>query len=124
VVSVSLVIVTFGLGALNTLDVFFVQRNLGAPIKYYGFLGAALGAGMLAGSALASAIAARFRLEQMRWGSLAAVGLVVLIYARMTSLIPVIVDFEGRLLVREPGNGQRAETAGSAPDERPVDAMP
>lgn len=91
VVAVSLIIVTFGLGALNTLDVFFVTENLGTQAKYYGILGATLGAGMLVGSAAAGAVAARFRLEQMVWGSLALIGLVVLVYARLTSLVPAVV---------------------------------
>lgn len=88
VVAVSLMIVTFGLGALNTLDVFFVKENLGTSEKYLGILGAALGTGMLLGSAVAGAVASRLRLEQMVWGSLALVGLIVLVYARLTSLLP------------------------------------
>ncbi|HKG26506.1 MAG TPA: MFS transporter, partial [Thermomicrobiales bacterium] len=85
VVAITIMIVTFGLGALNTLDVFFVTENLGAPAKYFGILGAALGAGMLLGSIAAGVVASRLRLEDMIWGSLALIGLVVLVYARLTS---------------------------------------
>jgi MFS family permease len=87
VLAASIMIVVFGIGALNTLDVFFVTRNLGASAKYYGVLGAAEGCGMLLGSALAGMVAARVRLERMLWGSLAVGGLVIIVYARTTSLV-------------------------------------
>ncbi|HEY7036184.1 MAG TPA: MFS transporter [Thermomicrobiales bacterium] len=87
VLAVSIVIVVFGVGALNTLDVFFVTRNLGASATYYGVLGAAEGCGMLLGSVLAGMVAERVRLERMIWGSLALGGLIIIVYARTTSLV-------------------------------------
>lgn len=71
-----------------------MTQNLGASAKYYGVLGAAEGAGMLFGSALAGVVATKVRLERMLWGSLALIGLAILVYARATSLVSgVLVIF-------------------------------
>jgi predicted MFS family arabinose efflux permease len=86
--TLSLTIAVLGLGALNALDVFFVTENLGASAKSYGILSAALGAGMLAGSVLGTFLAARMPLERLVWGTLAALGAIVLVYSRMTSFLP------------------------------------
>ena len=87
----SLMIAVFGLGALNALDVFFVSENLGASPESYGILGAALGAGMLVGSFLGPALATRIALERLAWGTLAAMGAIVLLYSRLTSFVPGVV---------------------------------
>lgn len=84
-IATSLVIVMLGFGALSALDVFFVTENLGASAESYGILGAAQGGGMLIGALLAGALASRLGLERTLWGALAATGLLVLGYARLTS---------------------------------------
>jgi MFS family permease len=89
-VAVAAVIVVIGGGALNALDVFFVTENLGASAESYGLLGAAQGAGMLAGSVLAAALATRIAPARMLWASLATMGLLILAYSRLTSLAPAV----------------------------------
>lgn len=90
-VAASLVIVMVGFGALGALGVFFVTENLGASAESYGILGAAQGAGMLLGAVLAGAFAARIGLARTLWASLAATGLLILLYARLTSFSPAVV---------------------------------
>jgi Na+/melibiose symporter-like transporter len=89
-VAVSAVIVMLGAGSLNALDVFFVSENLGAPAEFYGFLGAAQGAGMVVGAAGTVVLAQRIGLVRMLWGSLMALGALTLIYARLTSFVPAV----------------------------------
>jgi MFS family permease len=82
---VSLFIVMLGAGALNALDVFFVIHNLNTSANLYGFIGAAMGVGVLAGALLAGRLAGRLGLNRMYWGSLVAFGVILLVYARLTS---------------------------------------
>lgn len=88
--AVSLVLVLVGGGALNALEVFFVTENLGAPTEAYGILAGVQGAGMLAGAILSGVLAMRLGLERMVWGSLGAIGLLILLYARMTDFAPAV----------------------------------
>jgi MFS family permease len=90
-VIVAAMIVMLGGGALNALDVFFTTQNLHAPGSMYGLLGAAQGVGMIAGSLLLAALAQRIGLVRLIWTSIIGLGLVVLVYARLTSLVPALV---------------------------------
>ena len=90
-IAVAMGIVTFGAGALNTLDVFFATKNLGTAAKNYGVLSGAFGAGMLLGSVLSGTAAARVGLERLVWGALGVVGLLILVYARLASFAPAVV---------------------------------
>ena len=74
-----------GAGALNALDVFFTTRNLHTPLALYGLLNTALGVGLIAGAVLAGALAQRIGLARMSWLSTIAVGLLVIVYARLDS---------------------------------------
>jgi MFS family permease len=82
------VIVLFGAGAINALDIFFATQNLHASIPEYGVLSGAAGVGLLLGSILAAIFAARIGYGRMVWSSLIAMGALMLVYARMTSLWP------------------------------------
>jgi MFS family permease len=82
------VIVLFGAGAINALGIFFATQNLHASIPEYGVLSGAAGVGLLLGSILAAIFAARIGYGRVVWLSLIAMGALMLVYARMTSLWP------------------------------------
>ena len=87
----SLFIVMLGGGALNALDVFFVIQNLHTSANLYGFIGAAMGVGVLLGAILAGRFAERIGLSRMYWGSLLSFAVLLLIYARLTSFPAALV---------------------------------
>ena len=87
----ALVLVILGSGALTTLNVFFVTQNLHAPASFYGVLSSALGAGAVIGAILAGLLAQQIGAARMFWLALLVFGVIVLIYARMTSFIPAAV---------------------------------
>jgi MFS family permease len=89
-VLVTAVVVMLGGGALNALDIFFLIQNLHAPIHLFGLFGMAMGAGVLVGAVVAGAAATRLGLARTFWLSAIAVGLLILIYARLTSVAPAI----------------------------------
>jgi len=84
-------IVLFGAGAINALDIFFVTQNLHASIPEYGVLSGSAGIGLLLGSVLAAIFAARIGYGRVVWLSLIALGALMVVYARMTSLWPAVV---------------------------------
>jgi MFS family permease len=88
---VSIFIVMLGAGALNALDIFFVIHNLSASPNLYGFLSAAMGIGVLAGAVLAGGAAGRLGLHRVFSMSLLTMGLLLLIYARMTTFIGAVI---------------------------------
>jgi MFS family permease len=79
------VVVVLGVEALNTLDVFFVTRNLHAPVEVYGLLGTAFGAGSLVGAGLAAVFAAKLRATRVYSYGFLLVGLLLIVYSRMTT---------------------------------------
>lgn len=88
---VSLFIVMLGGGALNALDVFFVINNLHTSANLYGFVGAAMGVGVLAGAIVTGGLAGRIGLNRMYWMSLLSFGIFLLVYARLTSFIAALI---------------------------------
>src|SRR5258706_167704 len=72
------------------LDVFFVTQNLHAQVSLYGFLGSALGCGLIAGSVLAALFAQRIGVTRTFWLSVVGWGVVALVYARLTSFFPAV----------------------------------
>ena len=84
------VLIVLGAGALNALDVFFVTQNLHAQVSLYGFLGSALGCGLIAGSVLAALFAQRIGVTRTFWLSVVGWGVVALVYARLTSFFPAV----------------------------------
>ena len=88
---ISVTLVMAGAGALNALGIFFVTHNLHTPVSFFGFLSSVLGAGAVVGAVLASAFAQRLGLKRTFWLSLLAAGVLVLVYARLTNLVPAMV---------------------------------
>lgn len=77
-------------GSLEALGVFFVVQNLHAPESYYGFLGAALGAGLTIGAFLAGLLAKYLGVAHMFWTSIVGTGLLILLFARLNTYWPEI----------------------------------
>lgn len=88
---VSIIIVTFGTGALNALGVFFVTGNLHVPANLYGTLDMAFGAGAILGAVLSTFLTRRIGVVRNFWGCLVLSGLLLVVYARMTSILPALV---------------------------------
>ena len=84
-------VIMLGASALNALDIFFVLRNLHAPVNLYGFLETAQGTGAIVGAVLAGMLAQRLGLVRVFTGSLLIVGVSVLVYSRLTSFIPALI---------------------------------
>lgn len=84
------VLVLLGAGALNTLDIFFLQSNLRTSPDLYGVLTAAQGVGLVLGAGLAAAYAERIGVVRVFAWSLVTAGAVTIIYARMTSFAPAL----------------------------------
>jgi len=85
---VAAVVASLGAGALNTLDIFFLTRNLHAPLRLYGALSAVEGAGLLLGSLLAGTIALRLGVQRTIWLGLLAMGVLFALYSRLTAFAP------------------------------------
>lgn len=85
---ITIILVVMWNEAFNALGIFFVLRNLHAPASFYGFLQASLGLGLAAGAFGASMFARRIGAARLLWSSILAMGILVLIYARLT--IPFI----------------------------------
>ena len=79
------VISQVAVGALNTLDVFFVIRNLHVGVKYYGLLSTGMGVGLIFGSLVASRVVARLGAVRTLWVTIIGAGLVYLLYTRQTN---------------------------------------
>jgi len=88
---VAAVLTMLGSGAINALDIFFVTGNLRAPVSMYGLMSGSTGVGLLAGAVAGGLYAARLGLARVLWLSLVAVGSLVLVYARLTSVGPALV---------------------------------
>jgi MFS family permease len=89
--TLAVVVATFGTGALNTLDVFFVTRNLHVSAHWYGALGMAEGIGALLGALTAGWLCARYADVRVFVGGMLAAGLLVTAYSRAQSLWPAAV---------------------------------
>jgi MFS family permease len=85
------VIAMLGGGALYALDIFFVTQNLHTPAALYGLLETAMGAGTIVGAILASMFAQRLGLARTIWSSMLTLGVLILVYARLSSFAPAVV---------------------------------
>jgi MFS family permease len=86
-----------GVGALNTLDVFFVTGNLHVAAKDFGFMAVAMGAGLILGSLLAPRLVKKFGPATTTTAVLLSAGLIYMLYARQTTFaagIALLVLFE------------------------------
>ncbi len=82
---ISIVIAVLGAGCFDALNIFFLTQNLHAPADLYGFIGAAFGGGAILGAVLGSAFAQRIGVARMFWLFLIILGVLFLVYARLTS---------------------------------------
>lgn len=81
------VIGQLGMGALNTLNVFFLTDNLHAPSHLYGYLGTALGVGGIVGALCAGRIVQWFGAKSTAWVCLILGGVLVVVYSRQTAFL-------------------------------------
>jgi MFS family permease len=80
------VIVYLAAGALNALDYFFWVDNVHGQATLYGLVGGALAAGVLLGAVLGSVLVPRIGLRRSFWLTVLALGVLVLIWSRMTNV--------------------------------------
>jgi MFS family permease len=83
---VTITLVMLGAGAVNALDVYFVQENLHAAPAWFGVIGAAFGVGALLGSALAGSLGDRFGHAKVFCAALLLAAGLFLVYSRMASI--------------------------------------
>jgi MFS family permease len=88
---VTVVIVTLGSGALNTLGVFFVQEALHTDPKFFGTLSMGEGIGSIAGALVGGAVAARLGSARVIWLGLLIGGIGIGVYALLTNLVAAVV---------------------------------
>jgi len=88
---VAAILAMLGFGSIDALDIFFATGTLHVAAGLYGFLAGASGAGLLAGAIVGGLYAGRFGLTRVLWLSLVAVGLLELVYARLTSFGPALL---------------------------------
>jgi MFS family permease len=82
---IAVVIAVLGAGCFDALNIFFLTQNLHAPADLYGFIGAAFGVGAILGAILGSTFGQRIGAARMFWLSLLMIGMIFLIYARLTN---------------------------------------
>lgn len=78
------VIGQFGIGALNTLNVFFTTENLHADAHLYGYLGTAMGIGGIIGALCAGRVVEWFGARRTTWISLLVSGVLLVAYSRQS----------------------------------------
>jgi MFS family permease len=83
-------LLALGSSAVNALNLFFVQQNLHAPLALFGLVGTAIGLGSLVGSLLGARVVKWLGLRRTIWVSLLAIGVLVLVYARLTIFLPAL----------------------------------
>lgn len=88
---VTIVLFMLGAGAVNTLDIFFVTQNLHTTPSLYGNLEAVYGIGSVVGALVASSIASRLRVARTFWISALLLGILFVIYSRLTGYVPALV---------------------------------
>lgn len=98
VVLILVMIAMLGGGALNALDIIFVNQRLHVSVGLYGPLSAAAGLGTLIGAILAGLVALRLKPRVILAGSVLLLGLGLVIYAFQTwYLAAIIVLFFGSI---------------------------
>jgi MFS family permease len=81
-----IVIAMLGLGAVNSLAVFFIPHNLHVAASWLGTISGTIGAGAILGSLLAGAIARRIKPAELFWLGLIVDGLALIGFSRTTAL--------------------------------------
>jgi MFS family permease len=87
----AVVVATLGTGAINALDVYFVQQNLHADPVWFGYLGGVFGAGTLAGALLGGFAGDRVGHGRVLWIGMLAFGVLFGVYARVTAVAAAAV---------------------------------
>ncbi len=94
VLILSIFIVTLGVGAVDALFIFFMQRNLHTDLSLSGLLISVLGLGSILGALLLGKFANTIGLIRLLYGCLLAMGITLVIFSRMTSFpLAVLVGF-------------------------------
>lgn len=88
---ISILIVTLGAGAVDTLLVFFFQKNLHASTSLFGTLVMAIGVGSVLGALLSALLVKLLGSARVFWLSLYIIGLLLIFFARQNSLWPALV---------------------------------
>ncbi|MGW5055192.1 MFS transporter [Actinokineospora sp. NPDC004072] len=78
------VIGQLGVGAVNTLNLFFLTGNLASPAELYGFLGATLGIGGIVGALCAGRVVQWVGARTTTWVGLILGGVLLFVYSRQT----------------------------------------
>jgi MFS family permease len=85
------VIAQLGTGALNTLDIFFLTRNLHTAGRLYGLLSTAFGVGAVIGGLASGRVVRWIGARTLLWLGAVVAGLLVLVYARQTAFAAALV---------------------------------
>lgn len=80
-----------GIGALTALDLYFLTDNLDQPTKLYGFMAMSFGVGGILGALLAGRLVKHFGARASTWMALVGSGLIIIVYARQTALVPALI---------------------------------
>lgn len=80
-----------GMGALNTLNVFFLTGNLNAPADLYGYLGTAMGVGGIIGALCAGRIVQWIGARTTAWIGLVLGGVLLIGYSRQSVFLAGLV---------------------------------
>ncbi|NEB56748.1 MFS transporter [Streptomyces griseus] len=81
------VIGQFGVGALNTLNIFFTTENLGMSAKLFGYVGMAIGVGGIVGALCAGRVVQWIGARRTTWVSLLVSGALLVAYSRQTGFV-------------------------------------
>jgi len=73
-----------GVAPLETLNVFFVTRNLHASTHLYGYLGMALGVGGVIGALCTGPLVRRYGARAVAWAGISLLGVLLVVYSRQT----------------------------------------
>ncbi len=85
------VVIMFGAGPMNALDILFALQNLHAPLALYGLLTVGMGIGAVLGALVAGPLAPRVGLLRTHILALCAIAILLLVYSRLTSFWPAVV---------------------------------
>ena len=84
-------ILSLGIGALETLSVFFVTLNLHASPSVYGLVSPTIAVGTLVGALLATFWSTRLDSARSFWLSLFAISILLIILTRQTTIMPALI---------------------------------
>jgi MFS family permease len=87
---ISILIVTLGTGAFDALLVFFFQKHLNAPTNLFGTLPMAVGVGSVLGAILTALLVKRLGSARVFWLSLYIIGILLILFARQSTLWPAL----------------------------------